>query len=723
MAEKEDIRTEASDEDRMQTPAMRRLLSSRDKELIGDQDVLDACLDIYKDIEKGFSDQWERSNNALDYWDIYHCNLGSKQFYSGNSKIFVPIVHDAIKARTTRFVNQIFPASGKHVEVTASEEKPQALMSLLEFYIRKAKLRTKVMPALVKNGDCEGQYTILIEWVKNERHVAMRVKSKPKVDNIELEGDEEFDDIKEETITHQYPVVEVLPDADVLVLPNTSDSIEAALDAGGSVTVIRRWTKAKIRQLIRDEEIDKDEGTALLEEMSNKEKGRIPDKKSAMVDAAGSRMEGGKSIALVYMTWTKIKIEGERRIVRIFFGGPDQVLSCKRNPYWCDKVPVLSGPVEKTEGSFKGVPPVKFVETYQYAANDAVNEGMDAAAYALMPIVMTDPMKNPRVGSMILNVAAIWQTNPNDTKFAEFPPLWKDAFTIVGSCKDQVFQTLGINPAMMPQQVTAPGKKPNQAQIANEQMVDILTTADAVTTLEGEILTPMLQWFIWLDHQYRDAAITIRAFGEMGIDAEMERIEPVQMDRRFEFRWFGVEAARSAQQIQMQIAMLNVLRNIPPQSYPGYQLDLTLPISQLVENTFGPRIAPKVFKDIRKQLSLEAEFENQLLESGIDMPVHPMDEDQQHMQVHAKALQENGDMHGTIREHMMRHTAQMQLKQQAMMQQQMAALGQGPGQQGPGGGQPRSGAATQGPRGAGQGPAGRIHQDRLALAQPRAARG
>ena len=45
---------------------------------------------------------------------------------------------------------------------------------------------------------------------------------------------------------------------------------------------------------------------------------------------------------------------------------------------------------------------------------------------------------------------------------------------VVNASKDQIFQTMGVNPAMMPQQATAPGKKPNQAQIANEQQVDLL---------------------------------------------------------------------------------------------------------------------------------------------------------------------------------------------------------------------------------------------------------
>lgn len=726
MAKDEDLRNETSDEDdESDLPQVRsqdQFEEDRNEEFANDENVRKTCLDIYKDVEKGFADQWERGDDQLDYWDLYNCNLGPKQFYNGNSRIFVPIVHDAVEARKTRFVNQIFPVSGKHVEVSASEDKPTALMSLLEHYIRKTKLRTNIMPALVKNGDVEGQYNLHVSWAKTERHVAMRVKRQPTIDaggqQVPVEGEEEFDDIQEETVIHQYPVVEVLPDADVLVLPATASNINQAIADGGSVTVVRRWSKAKIRQLIRDKEIDKDAGQDLLKEMARIDRGgeQHIEKKKAMTSAAGIRGGEGKN-AVVFETWTMLKLDGQRRIARIYFGGDDRVLSCKRNPYWCDKVPILSAPVDKLEGSFKGQSKLKHVETLQYAANDAVNEGMDSAAYALLPIIMTDPMKNPRVGSMILNVAAIWETSPQDTQFAQFPQLWKEAFSIVSSAKDQIFQTLGVNPAMMPQQVTAPGKKPNQAQIANEQMVDILTTADAVTTIEGEILTPLLNWFVALDHQFRDDDLLIEAFGQLGVEAAMEVIKPVQMDRRFEFRWFGVEAARNAQQLQMQMAGLNVVMNIPPQRYPGYEMNLAPVIEHYIENLFGPRLGGRVFTDIKKKLSLQPQFENeQLLRNGVDIPVHPMDEDQEHLQAHAQEMQQFGDLSGAIRAHMMRHMQQMQLKAAQMQQQQVGAMQ--PQQEGPGG-SPRQGAKPGGPRPNGQQPPGAVHRDRMPMGAPR----
>lgn len=734
MAKKKSIRTKPADKPK---PSVERdeQLPERNEELCQRKDIETACLEVYKDVEAGFQNQWERANAQMDYWDIYNCELGPKQFYSGNSKIFVPIVSDAVDARKTRFINQIFPPSGRNVEVITSENKPYALMALLEFYIRKAKLRTVCVPALMKNGDIEGQYNIYMSWTENERHVAWRVKRKPTVDappgvdSMEEDGepvelpddDEEFDDIEEATIVHAYPSVEVLPDADVLILPLTASTSDEAIDAGGSVTVIRRWSKSKIEEMIKDGELDEERGEALLEQFTTKQPGQTPDKKSKMVDAAGIKTEGSKQTAYCYETWTKLTLmeeddDGERvavrRICRIRFGGESSVLSCKRNPYWCDHVPLISAPSNRAEGSVKGRSRIRKIETLQYAANDAVNEGMDSAAYALLPIVMTDPLKNPKIGTMILNVAAVWETSPTDTQFAKFPELWKGAFEIVNACKAQIQQSLGVNPAMIPQGSQSSKGKMNQAQVAAEQQVDILTTADVVTEIEGDILTPILRWFVYLDHQYRTDPLMVRQFGQMGVEVEMQTIEPVQMDRRFEVKWFGVEAARNAQQQQLRISGINVVRGIPPQSYLGYELNLAPVISQFIEDLFGPRLSSQIFQDVRKRLTLDAQFENQILVGGMQLPVNPMDNDQEHMQAHMKAFQEFGDTSGALREHLMLHNMQLQKKAQQAQQQ--------PGQPGaPGGGQdpgmagtPRQGAMA-GQQRNGQAPPGAIHQDRM----------
>jgi hypothetical protein len=328
-----------------------------------------------------------------------------------------------------------------------------------------------------------------------------------------------------------------------------------------------------------------------------------------------------------------------------------------------------------------------------------------------MPIIMTDPEKNPKLGSMILSLAAVWETSPNDTKFAQFPPLWKDGMEIVATAQSMIFQTLSVNPAQITN-AQGKAKKPSQAEVANEQQVDILTTADAVTVVEEEIFTPMISFMFELDHQYRDKKLLVRQYGEMGMRAEMQEIAPVAMDKIYQFRWYGVEAARNAQQMQQQIAGLNVLRGIPPQMYSGYKLDMGPVLAQMVENLFGPRLAPLTFRDARMELSVDPRQENEMLVEGFVVPVHIQDDHAKHMQAHMRALQA-GDDHGTIRVHMMAHANALQAAQQ---QQAQAAQGQpgAPGGSGPGvPGTPRQGAQPGPMRPGGQQPPGAIHQDRM----------
>lgn len=696
--------------------------TKRGKDLSRVKSIRDDLLKIFTDVEDGFRDQWNRSNDQMDYWDIYNCQLTSKQFYSGNSKIFVPIVHNAVNARKTRFTNQIFPQSGRYVECTSSDgTRPDALTALLEHYVRKAKLRTRIMPAMVRAGDVEGQYNIYVSWSERKRHVTWRTKETPEIEEgVPNPAVDEVDDIQEEEISSAHPEVEVISDSDILVLPQTADSLEEAIDAGGSVTIIRRWGKAKIKQMIRSGAVRKDVGDELCEQMQKKSPPQDVNASKKMVDAAGIKGDGKKH-ALVYETFTVLEVKGERRLCQAFYGGAEKILGCRLNPMWSDKLPLLSVPLEKVHGAFKGQSKIEPCADLQYAANDAVNEAWDSAAYALMPIVMTDPEKNPRVGSMVLSMAAVWETSPKDTQFANFPQLWQHGFEMVNQCKAEVSQTLSVSPAALTVGVSASMKsKPNQAQIAQEQQIDILNTADAVTVIEEGILTPMLELFIELDHQYRDEAITVRQFGEMGVRAGMEEIPPVQMDKKYQFRWFGVEQARSAQQIQQQIAGMNVIRGIPPQQLNGYQVNLVPIITQLVENTFGPRLAPLIFVSPEQQMPVPVNEENMLLSEGFEVPTHQMDDDKQHIQEHMQAMQMmqaqgEGKNQKKFQAHIWKHMQQGQAKQQAAMQPQ-GGPGAGepgiPGGAGPGvAGTPRHGAQPGQPRF--QGPPGAIHRDQM----------
>lgn len=700
----------------------------RDKELSGDKKTKDRLLKLFDDVDQGYQDQWDRTNAHIDYWEMYNCKLGAKQSYNGNAQIFVPIVHDALNARMTRFVNQIFPKNGRFVEVVgANAEEPSALTALCEHYVRRAKLRTEVAPALVLNGDIEGQYNVYVRWQDDSYDTTTRVERPVKLDGEEvIEAEPEIEDIETEEQYDAGPAVEVIPDSDILILPATSDSIADALSQGGSVTIIRRWTKDTIQGKIDEGLITEEAGKRLMDSMSKVNVSARNDTKKVHADAAGIKTAplGGR-YALVYETWTMLKVGDGKKLCRAFYAGDQNILGCKRNPYWYDRVPLLSAPRKKISGVVKGRSAVEPVATLQYYANDIYNEGADSATYAMLPIIMTDPEKNPRVGTMVLDLAAVWETSPKDTQFAQFPPLYQQSLEIVANVTGMVFQNLSVNSSMIPQQTGVTlRRKMNQAEIAQEQQVDILSTSDAVTVIEQGVLNDLVTWFMWLDHQFRDEEITIRAFGQMGLMARMEKIPPIKMGNAISFRWFGVEAARDAAEVQQKIAFVNVLRGIPPNLYPNHKMDLVPVLEQACESVFGPRLAPLVFKDMRQELTVAADMENELLLLGYDLSVHPMDDDVQHIEKHMEIAEP--DEHGTVRVHIARHQKQMQEKamMQAMQAQQMPGMpgtpggiqGQPPGPQGPGvAGAPRPGAQPMPPRGNYQ-PPGMIARDSLPAA-------
>src|SRR6266566_787181 len=141
----------------------------------------------FRQVEKGFADQVERSDNNCDFWDVWNCKLGSNQAYAGNAKVFVPIVRNAIKARRTRFVNELFPQTGRNVAVIShDDETPDAQVALIEHYIRRDKLRSEVVPALMVAGDVEGQMTVCVTWGKKSRNVVDRVPKPLRIGGVEM---------------------------------------------------------------------------------------------------------------------------------------------------------------------------------------------------------------------------------------------------------------------------------------------------------------------------------------------------------------------------------------------------------------------------------------------------------------------------------------------------------------------------------------------------------
>jgi hypothetical protein len=655
---------------------------------------------LYQTVQQGFVDKNERNECTQRYWRVYNCELTTNQAYAGTSQIFLPIVHDAIEARVQRFVNTLFPESGRYTELVSSpRDYPHGIMGLMDHYVRRASLRSKTR-SLIRNGEVEGQMSLYVDWCDTERYITKKVEKHPEIEPGIHDPSDTFMDVEDEKITSGFPNVRIIMDSNLCVLPATTDDIENEPDV--IVALKHYYSDEGLVQAGKDGLFSKD---MVAKVRAQKPQANDPsnarDIKKQLTESAGVRLVAGRREYVLFEVWTKMTIEKQRRWTRSFFGGDDMCLGLTVNPNWNDRCPILSKARQRIDGSFWGKSPVDAVEQLQYMANDFVNMAQDSAQYSVLPIVMTDPEKNPQFASMVMANAAIWQTNPNDTKFVEFPQLWKEAIQIVGEARSQIMQAFGLNPAMI--SMGAGGGKNTQADVAQQSMVAMASVTDEVLTLEDDIYTPLLQMFFELDQQFRDDELVVKVYGQDGIAAKMEKVPPFAWDDRYEFAWRGSQVIRSQQQNQQMIAGLNILGSLPPVLPNGKKIDITPIIETVVENLYGPRLGARIIVDGRDQLSVDPQLENQIMAGDMVAEVHAMDEDQQHIQAHMQAMQTTGDANGQLRVHIMKHQAQMMQK----TQQQQAQLA-GPG--GPPGSRP--GAQPAMPRG-GQNPAGAIHRDQM----------
>lgn len=670
------------------------------KNYASNKDLQERCCKLYDQVLTGFREEKKDQNDSIEEcWDIYNCELGDNQQYDGDSQIYEPIVHDAVEARRKRFTGMTFPNVGNNLEVISEQgDMPQATMSVLQRYIKDTNLRA-VASVLYLNGDVEGQWSVMPGWKRKERKITRKVQKT--VDGTT----EEYSDVEQETIIDEGPELTVIPAQDLWVFPATVSDIQDA----EIVAIATRLTTDAIDDMVTEGIFLKSQVAQLTRDAGDEKS--IWAAKSRTAEA-GIKMKAGQKFALIYMIFTKLKLDGEKKPAIVYMGSSDNVLGIIANPYWNQKIPVISEPVDKVAGSFWGRSKIKTVAPLQYELNDITNMGMDSAMYSLMPIVMTDPLKNPQYSSMVMAMAAVWSTSPNDTKVIEMPPLYQHALTLKGAIKQQIMESMEVNETMLG---AAPAGRKNAQAIGAQSQEAMATIGDVVKRFELGVMNRIIEWFYDMDLQFRDEDLAVIIDGDHGVQSIVEKIPPQQVGHRYWFKWLGADKAISAQNNQQLISWMNVLRGLPPQVLNGRKLDLGPMIDFLNEAICGPTMAQNVLIDERSKISVPPDMENEFMVNNIPAFVCELDDDVEHIRTHQMGAQITGDPNGKFRVHIEDHIKAIQAKQQQPKPQGYPGI---PGSLGgPGGppgvaGTPRPGAVPAGPRN-GQNPPGAINPDQM----------
>ncbi|MHB9838505.1 hypothetical protein Q8F57_027125 [Paraburkholderia terrae] len=674
---------------------------------------------LYEKIAKCFQNKQEQIDQIQEYWSIYNAQPDENQQYSGNSQCYIPAVRNAVNARMKRTLAQLFPANHKHVSATGPDgNMPFAQISLLEHYIRSTKLKDIVRADLIA-GDVTGQWNLYVDWTKTYRKVTELVKKPPILtdaeagssDPMEVEdhtADEDDWEWEKETtdVTEEGPDIVPFATEDFAVYPPTCNDIQKA-----TATAIKlRLSSDAIEQFIDEGVFVGHTSRDIIDRMaqpgSGREKTVSPKKRTA---DAGIRTEGTYKYALIYEVHTNLDLGNGKEPCFVYYAGQEEILGIIRNPFWSGKRPVISSPIERIQGSAFGISKIEPVKFLQWNLNDYWNMGQDSAQYSLLPITMVDPLSTPNYQSMVMGLAAVWLTDPNKTKFAQFPPVYKDAIPLCENLKQQINESMDVNDSMLGK---APTGRKNQAQMAALSQAQESNIIDNAKRYEEVQLNPLLEWMFELDRQFRTEEITVQVLGDVGVRANMQIIPVQAFGERYFFGWCGTAYQQNLQRMQQMIATMNVLRGIPPQQLDGRRLNIGPILENLVEQVFGPEVAPRILIDERNLYHVEPDDENLMMHNGLPAEVHQADDDRRHMQSHLQAAQLTGDPLGLFRSHIQAHQQAMQAKLQASMPKPQGQPGVPGGAASGVAGTPRPGAQPGQPRQ--QGPAGMIHQDQLA---------
>ena len=674
-----------------------------------ESDIYKECLKFYPKVKKAYANRKEADDAIDEYWKIYNAEADDNQVYQGNSSCYVPVVRDAINARARRALKQLFPVKYKHVDaIGADGERPLAALSLLEHYIRVVKLKSLIRSMLVA-GDVTGQWNLYVDWISDIRDISPMIKKNPIIDDelSDITSEEEVEE--EQTITKDHPTAVDFAVEDLAVIPPTCNEIEDA----DLVSIKLRMSKSQVEKMVEDGIFivpDESDASAWIDEKKSKEPKTPPNDRT---EEAGIKTEGTNKYLLVFEVTARLEFEkGKKSLAYIYYAGEEEIIGIIKAPQWGQKRPILSAPVDRIAGSFFGRSKIEPVKWMQWNLNDFWNMGQDSAMYSLLPIVMTDPEKNPNYAMMVYGLAAVWPVDPNSTKFQSFPQLWKDSIQMCGAIKGQIHESLDVNEGMMGAQ---PKGRKNAGAVGSQQQEQSVAVIDHAERCEEEILNPLMERFFEYDCQFREEDIGVMVMGEIGFKATLQNVPPMQWENRYFFQWSGTDYVMNMQRMQQQIATMNVLRGIPPQQLNGRRLDIAPILEVLTDNVFGAELSSRILIDDRLKFTIPPEIEDEMMHNLMSPQVHTADDDVQHIPVHQKAAMMTGDQHAIIRTHIESHMRQMQTKRQ----EQMAAMQQQPGQPGvPGGagpgvaGSPKMGAQPQGPRLMQQQP-GAIHPDQM----------
>jgi hypothetical protein len=678
----------------------------------------------------------------LRYWRLWTLK-GQEQSYHGRLRMYLPTAHRILENWVQKLRADLFPQSKRWFKVepdsTVNEERADTTQCLIQDSLENQVKITALFPGLLRNLCIFGTAPLDLGWLHDERFV-------PTLETYldKTTGRSETQEVLRSETLYLGPTMRVVDPFLFYVWPYTPQFtwqaellFEDMLAPWDTLErMARTWIDPDRPEL--GHQVENLKGLKDIRATRDNSEKYEAERERLLARGLTSRSEKlsfdpRRPADTTTLYWygslqeTKDDDTGETRPedptwYKLLVGGDDILLTCRQDPWWHQNPSYLAAKFAELQGEFWGYGVMFLLDHLQYFTNDTLNQTGDGLVFSLNPIVAMDANAVQFPDSIRMAPAARWlMRDPrNSLQFIE-PP--KDSamagVNVINFLIAMMNDVSNVAPFGSGLGTGAAGRARGRAVgtatgmsiISSEALLQV---RDVVENIEQGILTPSLKMIYSLYQQCLDRPLLLRMEGVKGAAMVETAITRDNLVGNLKFSWQGsVFTFNQNVRVQQMLNFIQILARIPPDflAQDNARVNWKYLLREIWATGFGDREAEQIITDIMPTRVVDAYVENELFRvgRGAEVTVSPLDQDQEHADMHGKLLTEpdlDPEVVELVMRHIQKHGQSFAMKQiQAQQQAEQAAMAQMMGGAAAGGGA-GTGGPGQGPGGATGGPPG-----------------
>jgi len=348
-------------------------------------------------------------------------------------------------------------------------------------------------------------------------------------------------------------------------------------------------------------------------------------------------------------------------------------LEVRQNPHYDQSPAYVVAKMDELIGEFYAYGLIQPLETLQYLLNDTTKQMNDVMLFSLSPIVAYDDGGILNSNKLQIAPGNKWPIHPNDVAFLKPPDVSQSAVMTVQNTADMIDNFPGF------EKIPTTGRRP-ATQVSAMQQDRGITILDWSENIECMVMNKFLKKCYMLNQQFLDDEVAFKVMGK-----DLERMSPEELIGDYHFYWMGANNTQNMiVKSQQMLNGLEIMTKIP--STMEEQGDPWYVFKEWWKKGLGLDNADRITKKIDLTEQLNPQQENYILALGKQLPVNPMDNDEEHIQWHLQAIQSptlSEYVKSIIKFHIQLHYDKMTKNKMASQMSQMNSQGQG-GNQGQG---------------------------------------